>query len=67
MLPKNKLERAMDVEIEQVIALTFKKMCFGDESNSTRFLMEGRSKVLCRLFVESLESGGKGKKTTTEL
>lgn len=63
MLTKNKLERAMDVEIEQVIALTFKKMYFGDESNSIQFLMEGRSKVLCRLFVESLESGGKrGKK-----
>lgn len=62
MLTKNKLERAMDVEIEQVIALTFKKMCFGDESNPIQFLMEGRSKVLCRLFVV-FRKWGKGKKT----
>lgn len=61
MLTKNKLERAMDVEIEQVIALTFKKMCFGDESNPVQFLMESRSKVLCRLFVKALESGERKK------
>lgn len=34
MLTKNKLERALEVEIEQVIALTLKKTCFVDDSNA---------------------------------
>lgn len=42
MLTKNKLEKSFRAEIEQLIALSFKKgeiMCFKDESNSTSFFM----------------------------